>query len=209
MDENDNDTAGINAIDVDDWVVQPYGGYTYIEWLDLTSFVPAPAVTNVSPDSGPAGTSVTITGTNLSGATAVDFGTTSASFSVTNSTTIAATTPAGNGTVDVTVTTPQGTSATSSADRFTYPAATPTVTGVRPASGPTEGGSKVKISGTNLTDITAVRFGSISARRFTVSRKGLVAVSPASTGTVDITVVALGGTSAVTPADRFTYRAKK
>ena len=63
---------------------------------------------------------MTITGTGFTGATAVDFGTTPAtSFTVVSDTTITADSPAGTGTVDVTVTTPGGTSATSSADQFT------------------------------------------------------------------------------------------
>jgi hypothetical protein len=84
----------------------------------------APAVTGLSPTSGTAsgGTSVTITGAGFTGATAVDFGTTAAtSFTVGNGTTITAVSPAGTaGVVDVTVTTPGGKSATSTADKFTY-----------------------------------------------------------------------------------------
>ena len=86
--------------------------------------LPAPTVTSISPASGPVtgGTSVTITGTNLSGASAVRFGTTASSgVTVNSATSITATAPAGTaGTVDVTVTTPGGTSATSAADQFTY-----------------------------------------------------------------------------------------
>ena len=52
-----------------------------------------------------------------------------------SATSITATAPAGTGTVDVTVTTPGGTSATSSADQFTYVPA-PTVGNVSPTSGP-------------------------------------------------------------------------
>ena len=64
---------------------------------------------------------MTITGTGFTGATAVDFGTTPAtSFTVVSDTSITADSPAGTGTVDVTVTTPGGTSATSPADQFTY-----------------------------------------------------------------------------------------
>ena len=65
---------------------------------------------------------MTITGTNLAGATVVHFGTTAATnFTVVNDNTITATSPAGTaGTVDVTVTTPSGTSTTSAADQFTY-----------------------------------------------------------------------------------------
>lgn len=86
----------------------------------------APTVTAVSPNQGPAtgGTSVMITGTgfcNGAGATSVKFGATSAvSYVVNSDTSITAISPAGAGTVDVTVTTAGGTSATSAADKFTY-----------------------------------------------------------------------------------------
>jgi hypothetical protein len=85
----------------------------------------AAAVTGVSPSSGPVsgGTSVTITGSGFTGATAVNFGGTAASsFTVNSDTSITATAPAATavGPVDVTVTTPSGTSAASSADQFTY-----------------------------------------------------------------------------------------
>lgn len=82
-----------------------------------------PTVTAVSPSSGTTagGTPVVITGTNFNGATVVDFGLNPASFSLINANTIDATSPAGSaGTINVTVTTPQGTSATSAADQFTY-----------------------------------------------------------------------------------------
>ena len=90
--------------------------------------IPLPTVTGISPSTGPAigGTSVTITGTNLSGATTVDFGGNAATGIVVHSaTSITATSPVGSGTVDVTVSTPGGTSATSSADQFTYAARPP------------------------------------------------------------------------------------
>ena len=82
-----------------------------------------PSPTSISPNTGPAagGTPVTITGTNFTGATAVRFGSTRpTSFTVNSATSITATSPAGSGTVDVTVTNSGGTSATSSADQFTY-----------------------------------------------------------------------------------------
>jgi hypothetical protein len=87
---------------------------------------PPPTVTGVSPATDPAGSSITVTGTNFTGATAVNFGTANpATFTVNNSTTITATAPAGSGTVDVTVTTPIATSATSPVDQFTYGAGPP------------------------------------------------------------------------------------
>jgi hypothetical protein len=94
----------------------------------------APIVTSIAPNSGPAagGTSVTITGSNFRLEAAplaalqpqshkVIFGSTpAASYTVNSATSITATSPAGTGTADVTVTTAGGTSATSAADQFTY-----------------------------------------------------------------------------------------
>jgi hypothetical protein len=90
----------------------------------LNGVVAPPTVTGIVPTSGSTagGTSVAITGTNLTAATAVRFGATNAtSFTVNSATSITATSPAGAaGTVDITVTTAGGTSATSASDRFTY-----------------------------------------------------------------------------------------
>jgi hypothetical protein len=85
-----------------------------------------PTVTEVSPNKGPeaGGTTVAITGTNLTGASAVSFGGVGAkSFKVNSAKSITAVSPAGSATVDVTVTTANGTSPTSAADHFTYLAA--------------------------------------------------------------------------------------
>ena len=87
-----------------------------------------PTITAISPSSGPAsgGAGVMITGTNLTGATAVDFGGNGATnVAVVSSSQITATSPPGSGTVDVTVTTPGGTSGRSAADQFTYNAPQP------------------------------------------------------------------------------------
>ena len=101
------------------------GGNSYQGAAYVFNNVPAPTVTGISPAAGSAagGTTVTITGTGFSGATAVDFGSFAATNVAINSagTQITATSPAGpTGAVDVTVTTAGGVSATSSADKFTY-----------------------------------------------------------------------------------------
>lgn len=82
---------------------------------------PAPAVTGISPASGPAagGTAVTVSGSNLSGGS-VSFGTVPATAASCAAGSCTATSPPGSGTVDVTVTTAGGISAASPADRFTY-----------------------------------------------------------------------------------------
>jgi hypothetical protein len=169
-----------------------------------------PAVTSLSPSQGPTagGTSVTITGTNLTGASAVKFGATNATgFTVDSPTQITATAPAGSaGTVDVTVTTAGGSSANTSADDYTYVAA-PTTTGCAPSQGPTAGGTSVTITGTNLTGASAVKFGATHATGFTVdSPTQITATAPAgSAGTVDVTVTTAGGSSATGAGDQYSY----
>jgi hypothetical protein len=91
----------------------------------FTYTVPAPTITSVSPASGTTagGTTVSIIGTNLTGATAVSFGgTAAASFSVASATSITASTPtSAAGTVYVSVTTAAGTTQLPSAFTFTAP----------------------------------------------------------------------------------------
>jgi hypothetical protein len=90
----------------------------------FTTSAIAPTVIGISPTSGltTGGTTVTITGTNFIGATAVKFGTINAtSYTVNSATQITATSPTGSaGTVDITVSTVGGTSVVSNADQFTY-----------------------------------------------------------------------------------------
>jgi alpha-tubulin suppressor-like RCC1 family protein len=176
---------------------------------DLVYSEPLSAVTAVDPDEGATagGTQVTITGTNLTGATAVHFGANAAtSFTVHAASSITAVAPAGAlGAVNVTVTTAAGISPTTSADRFIYVAA-PTVKSLAPKSGPGAGGSTVTITGKNLENASAVRFGGQPAASFTVkSATSITAVSPAGAGTVDVTVTTPGGTSATAKGDQFEY----
>jgi hypothetical protein len=106
--------------------------------------IPAPAVTEVKPGAGPeaGGTEVTISGTGLGGAQSVRFGTKEAGFKVSSANSITATAPPGSGTVDVTVVTSVGTSATSEADRFRY---SPPVT-LTSSSNPSVHGAKVTLT---------------------------------------------------------------
>lgn len=168
-----------------------------------------PAVTAVSPSSGAigGGTSVTITGVSLAGATAVHFGAAAATaYSVNSSTSITATSPAGSGSVDVTVTTPSGTSPTGSGDRFTYRPA-PTVGKLSAKGGPASGGTSVTITGTELSGATSVEFGGVPATQFTVvSATTITAVSPAHVaGTTDVRITSGSGGSAISTKDRFKY----
>jgi hypothetical protein len=103
-------------------VVTP-GGASAASAADQFTYEAPPTVAKVTPRTGSAtgGTRVIITGTNLASAKEVKFGSAAAeSFSVDSTKSITARSPAGSGTVDVTVTTAAGTSATSTTDRFTY-----------------------------------------------------------------------------------------
>jgi len=171
-----------------------------------------PTITKLSPTQGSVagGLRVTITGTNLTGATEVKFGTTKVkSFTVVSATSITAVSPAHSAavTVDVSVTTAAGKSAANPGDRFTYVKA-PTVTKVQPHEGPTAGNTNVTITGTNLTGATEVKFGTTKVKSFTVvSATSITAVSPAHSAavTVDVSVTTAAGKSAANPGDHFAY----
>ncbi|GAA2627822.1 IPT/TIG domain-containing protein [Streptomyces vastus] len=67
---------------------------------------------------------------------------------------------------------------------------------ISPNQGSTGGGTPVTITGTNLSDTSAVTFGSKPATSVTnVSPTEVTAVSPSGTGTVGVTVTTPGGTS--------------
>ena len=201
-----NPAGSAGPVDV---IVTTAAGTSATSAADRFTYVAPPAVTGVSPSSGPTGggTSVSITGTNLGGATAVLFGTAAGTITSDTATQVIVTSPAGTAgaAVDVTVTTAGGTSATSSADRFTY-VATPAITAVNPSAGPTAGGTSVTITGTTLLNATAVRFGSFAAQITSDSATQIIATSPAeNAAAVDVTVTTAGGTSATSSADHFTY----
>lgn len=88
--------------------------------------VPAPSISGLTPSAGSSngGDTVTIQGSGFSGATAVAFGAgavASGNFSVVSDSEIqVVSSPPGTGSVDVSVTTPGGTSAASSADQYLY-----------------------------------------------------------------------------------------
>jgi len=118
-------------------------------------------------------------------------------------------TPTTPGTYSVTVTaTDQDGFSGSTSFTWTVVDNAPTITSVSPSSGPGSGGTRVKIVGTRLFNVTSVDFGSVAAKSFKVNKKGtkITAVSPAeSGGTVDILITTTGGTNTAAPADQFTF----
>jgi len=92
-----------------------------------------PTISSFTPASGPVGTSVTISGTNFTGATAVRFNGTSANFTVNSASTITASVPAGATSGSISVTTSAGTA--SSASSFTVGDTTPPSVTINQAAG--------------------------------------------------------------------------
>ncbi|MEV5482602.1 MULTISPECIES: IPT/TIG domain-containing protein [Streptomyces] len=154
-------------------------------------------MTGVSPNQGaPEGnTAVTITGSGFTGATLVRFGPTPTNFVLVSDTQITARTPAGTGTVMVTVTAPTGTSTQNVLFTYTTVAA-PVLTTLSPASGPTSGGNVVTISGSNLAGVISVNFGANSATVLSNTASQVVVIAPAGLpSSVAVTVTTVGGTS--------------
>ncbi|TMU98041.1 IPT/TIG domain-containing protein [Streptomyces sp. DASNCL29] len=176
-------------------VTGPTGTSTQNVFFTYTT-VAAPVLTALSPTSGPTGggNTVTITGSNLTGATQVLFGAAPATILTNTATQITVSAPAGTGTVNVTVTTPGG---TSNSLPYTYTTVSaPTLTSLSPASGPTSGGNTVTLTGTNLTGAVQVLFGATPATILTNTATQITVSAPAGPASVvNVTVTTPGGIS--------------
>jgi subtilase family serine protease len=90
-------------------------------------------------------------------------------------------------------------------DRFTFEAA-PTVTGLLPPSGPVRGDMRVTIRGTSFAGKVSVHFGARPATRVAVlSPSEITVTAPPGSGTVYVTVSAVGGKSRRTATAKYRY----
>ena len=110
------------------------------------------------PASGPAGTAVTIAGTNFGTATAVTFGDSAAAFTAESDSVIVTSVPAGVVTGPIVVTNPDG-AASGPADFVVIQP--PVIASFVPASGPA--GTPVTVTGTGFTGVTSVTFADSAA----------------------------------------------
>jgi hypothetical protein len=163
------------------------------------SYLPLPAISSFSPLLGGTGTTVTINGANLSGATAVTIGGTAAAIQSNSATKITAVVGTGS-TGAVAVTTPGGTA--TGADNFTY-YLTPSISTINPVQGGS--GTIVTINGANLTGATAVSFGSKAAASFNIISDTRIEATLGSGATGTVSITTPGGTA--TSAGNFTYYA--
>lgn len=173
----------------------------------------APAISSFTPMSGPAsgGTVVAINGSNFQNGATVKFGST-AGVGVTfnSSTSISTMSPAqAAGDVTITVTNPDGQSAT--LGTFTYTAAGPAITSVTPSGGSVAGGTVVTINGSGFTAAgpVAVTFGGVAGTNVVaISATSLTVVAPPhDAGAVDVVVTV--GAARATAAGGFSYFGKR
>jgi hypothetical protein len=148
-----------------------------------------PSITSFTPTSGPAGTSVTITGSNFTGTTGVSFAGVAASFTLNSDTKITATVPAGAQSGVIQVTNSAGTGTSSSNFVVTVP---PTITSFTPTSGPV--GTSVTITGSGFTGASAVTFAGAAASFTVNSSTQITATVPTGATTGPIQVKSSGGT---------------
>lgn len=157
--------------------------------------VAAPTITSFTPTSGMAGTTVTVTGTALSGATAVMLGALTTTFTTVSATSITFTVPAAAPSGTIKVTTPAGTASSSTPFTVTAtPPTAPTITSFAPASA--EPGTVVTVTGTNFTGATSVTLNGITTTLSVTSSTTLTFVVPtaATAGVATIVVTGPGGT---------------
>ena len=179
------------------------GGLTYVN---------APVLTNLTPNSGPVagGTQVTVNGSNfVAGNTRVTFGDVvvdASAVTVVSANQLTLQTPAqAAGTVAVKVST-YGISSNTISNGFTYQDPL-SVTAINPSTGPATGGTTVTITGTNfIENDTTVLVGMLPATTVTVnSSTSLTFVTPAQLpGSFSVTVSNTDGSSVVVQ-DGFNY----
>ena len=166
--------------------------FSFYATLNATTISAAPTVSGLSPNTGSigGGTQVTISGANFTGATGVSFGGVAASgVSVVSATSITAISPAhAAGKVDVTVTSPAGTSASSASDQFSYVAGQYTVSlSASPSAGGTVNGGGTFAAGTSRT-VTAIPNSGYSFLNWT-QNGNIVSTSANYTFTINANVI--------------------
>jgi phospholipase C len=204
--------SGSGTVDV---TVANAGGTSATGPGDRFTYVPKgprPAIESIAPTAGPSagGTSVTIHGSGFVGVTSVHFDAArAAGYSTESSSSMTAISPpSAADTANVTITTPNGTSALTTGDRFRF--GPPTITSVSPIAGPAAGGTTVIVKGTGFAtgaSATTFRFattlaGAVECAAITVCTVTAPAHKP---GAVDIRASVSGQQTAKTAGDQFTY----
>ncbi|MDO7877571.1 FG-GAP-like repeat-containing protein [Hymenobacter sp. ASUV-10] len=169
------------------------GGASLVQTFTVavTNVAEVPTLTALSPTSGPVGTSVTITGTDLANPTGLTLNGVAvplASITANTGTSLTFTVPAGATSGPLVVTTSSGPS-----NGVTFTVTAFTITGIAPTSGPM--GTPVTITGTNFTNVTGVSFNAGAATTYTVnSDTQITATVPPGATSGPVTVTTAAGT---------------
>jgi hypothetical protein len=162
-------------------------------------YITPPVISNILPPAGnkAGGNIVTITGTNLTGATSVLFGkAASTNITVVDDTTLTCRTPVNPaGAFGVIVRTGGGPSNTFASFTFVTPAS---ISSILPLSGSTNGGTFVTIKGKDFIGATSLTIDGVEATSFTVVNATLITcITPSrpTSGGVGIIVTTAGGPS--------------
>ncbi|MDO7874711.1 M12 family metallo-peptidase [Hymenobacter sp. ASUV-10] len=155
----------------------------------ITASPTAPVLSSLSPASGAVGSTISVTGSNLTGLSTVTVGGVSATFAGVSATGFSFVVPAGAPAGPVLATTANG---ASNGLAFTV---LPAISSFTPASG--TAGSLITITGTSLSEITALRFNGTAATSFSSNAAGtqLTATVPTGATTGLITLTTPAGTA--------------
>ncbi|WP_281660333.1 putative Ig domain-containing protein [Microvirgula aerodenitrificans] len=173
--------------------VENFAGTGVASYTVVVNGGTTPTLTQVTPPTGSTagGTTVTLTGTNLTGATAVSFGGSAASsFTVNNATTITATTPAhAAGAVNVVATTSNGTATLTNGYTYALPA-------------PTAGAVSTTVAANSSANPITLSLGGGAATSVAVA-----SAASHGTATASGTSITYTPTAGYSGADSFTYTA--
>lgn len=204
--------TGSHAVGSSHVVVSTGAGSSMATSADAYEYTHTTAVTNVMANAGPTRgrNKVTLLGDAFTGAKRVVFRSATASnLKVMSDKKLVVTVPPGTGTVSVQVQGANGEfSATTAAARYSYVDGA-VVTGLTPTAGSSSGGAAVTITGAGFTGATQVKFGTVSASRFTVdSGNQITATTPPGSGAAIVTVTTPKGASATVGGLRYKYSAQ-
>jgi ribosomal protein S12 len=148
-----------------------------------------PRLSSFSPASGKAGAAVTLYGSGLANATSVRFNGVDATITSDTATQVKVLAPAAATTGPITITTPEGTAASSASFKVL-----PSILALTPGAG--SAGDEIEISGGGFTNVTGVRFNGVADAGFVVESSTRISGHiPAGAQTGHVTVSTLAGSS--------------
>ena len=198
------DNAGYNAAPSTATLAAPIATAptnTAFRGLAFAPVAPAPAITSFTPTSGPVGTTVTVTGTDFTGATGATLnGVAVTNFMVMGATSVMFDVPTGATSGPIAVTTPGGTATSSTSFTVTVSVVVPTLTALSPNT-QVVGGPAVTLTltGTGFTATSTVSFNGVVYTPSSSTATSLTVTIPATAvavvGSYPVTVTNSAGTS--------------